>query len=107
MGGIHGFFNITHRMTLCPAITIWLTDQLDPSISGLAIGERYSARIWSPNEKIEQIIKLESFSEGNNNFEHNGIAVLSKLSIIGENYSDISYVQVLRNPASSSAQINL
>jgi hypothetical protein len=89
------------------AISIWGIDELDPSVSGLKEGEMYTAKIWRSNEKLEQQIELESFSEGNDSYASNNIAVLSKLAISGQSSDEISTIKVYPNPANSYAQISI
>ncbi|MCF8372074.1 MAG: T9SS type A sorting domain-containing protein [Bacteroidales bacterium] len=89
------------------AVTLWGSDQHDPSVFGIEEGEAYTAKIWNSIEKEERNIEFEAFSEGSSSYENNGIAILSKMSITGRSLGGISAIKVYPNPTNSFAQISL
>ncbi|MCF8371343.1 MAG: T9SS type A sorting domain-containing protein [Bacteroidales bacterium] len=86
------------------AITLWGDDDLTPEPDGLIIGNDYSIRIW--DGESEKQVSVESWAEGNGQYEENSIQIVGKLASLSSELTAIRLYQNIPNPFSANARIS-
>jgi hypothetical protein len=97
-GGVYDGGNI--------AITIWGDDAMTPEIDGMLNNETYAIKLWHQTSNTEEILKVTSWIEGNDQFSVNGISVVGKLQHSGFESNDFALFQNVPNPYDNRTEIS-
>jgi hypothetical protein len=85
------------------AMTLWGNDELSSEVDGLQPGEAFNLKHWNKESGHYSSINIESWKQGNGNYDVNGISVAKKVSFISSEFTVESYP----NPATGRVNILL
>ncbi|MCF8370039.1 MAG: T9SS type A sorting domain-containing protein [Bacteroidales bacterium] len=83
-------------------VTLWGNDDLTPEVDGLMSGEAFQVQLWNKASGLSNPVTIESWQQGSDSYEVNGISVAEKVSFIS---SDLA-VECYPNPATDNCTIS-
>ncbi|MCF8370647.1 MAG: T9SS type A sorting domain-containing protein [Bacteroidales bacterium] len=87
------------------AITIWGDDEYTKTSESLELGGTFSIRLWHHKSGKEEVIDVESWSEGNNQYTVDGISIAAKVMLTGVDGSSYVLYQNIPNPFKETTEI--
>ncbi len=90
------------------AITVWGDDETTKTKEGVSTGKRFTLRVWHKTSGAVDVLKVETWLEGDDIYKSNGISVIEKLQL--ESFTEVngeySLEQNIPNPAKDFTKID-
>jgi hypothetical protein len=89
------------------AVTIWGDDETTRNKDGMGTGKKFTLRLWRHDKNIEELIIVNSWLEGDDIYDVNGISVAEKIGLKPWSVPFATYrlEQNIPNPAKESTRI--
>ena len=87
------------------ALTVWGDDATTDEVEGLIEGERVTFELWRKSENRVELLEVKDWTEGNNVYTENGIAVAGNITTLVEGLGYELYPNV-PNPFSSLTSVS-
>jgi len=87
------------------ALTVWGDDATTDEVEGLTEGEKITFELWRKSENRVQLLEVKDWTEGNNVYAENGIAVAGNITTLVEGLGYELYPNV-PNPFSSLTSVS-
>ena len=87
------------------ALTVWGDDATTDEVEGLTEGEKITFELWRKSENRVELLEVKDWTEGNNVYAENGIAVAGNITTLVEGLGYELYPNV-PNPFSSLTSVS-